>query len=505
MLRPITVSPMKFLLRSGSVVCLGLALALAGHAAPGKDRLAPLDLARQLNQAFIDVADGVSPAVVVINVAHVPGRTELELDESHPFFEMLPEEFRQRLEEQREKRKKKSETDEPRDPVFDSQGSGVVIRKEGFIVTNRHVIDGAEKIRVRFRDGTELEATVRGVDNQSDLAVLKVDPSGHTLPVARLGDSSKVRVGEFAIAIGAPLELDYSVTFGHISAKGRSRIIDDPSMDQDFLQTDANINPGNSGGPLVNIEGEIVGINTLIRGIRTGIGFAIPSNLVREIADQLISRGRVVRAYLGVRIRGWRESIGYRTAIPGVKDGVVIFAIPNVGPAAKSDLSPGDVITAVDGHAVATPQDLRNEIRGRKLGSSVTLDVHRFGKNVKVAIRPEAWPESDEVKTAMARRPSASPKQRAVGIVVEDITAKHELEPEDRASGGVVVMEVAPGSLAEQFLLQPGDLIQKIDLKPVKSAKQYNEAIKKADAHKGVLIHFVSRGARRFEILTDQK
>ena len=496
---------MKCLLRACSVVLFGLAA--AGLAAPGKDRPSPIELARQLNQAFIDVAESVSPAVVVISVAHVPGSKELEIDENHPFFEMLPPEFRQRLEEQREKRKKKekSESDEPRDPVFDSQGSGVVIRKDGFIVTNRHVVEEGEKIRVRFRDGTELDATVRGVDTQSDLAVLKVDPQGRSLPVVRLGDSSKVRVGEFAIAIGAPLELDYSVTFGHISAKGRSRIIDDPSMDQDFLQTDANINPGNSGGPLVNIDGEVVGINTLIRGMRTGIGFAIPSNLVREIADQLINRGRVVRAYLGVRIRGWRENIAYRTAIPGVKDGVVIFAIPNEGPAAKSELKPGDVITAVDGHAVATPQDLRNEIRSRKLGASVTLDVHRFGKNIKVSIRPEAWPESDEDKPALTQRAPGTPKPKAVGIEVEDMPRKQQTAPGQESTAGVRVTEVQRGSLAEQYLLQPGDVIQSVDLKPVTSAKDFNEALRKAEPARGVMLHFVSRGARRFEILTERR
>jgi serine protease Do len=498
---------MNLLSRSCLVILFALTLPLTGPAAPAKDRVSPIELARQLNQAFIDVAESVSPAVVVISVAHVPGSSDLQIDENHPFFEMLPPEFRQRLEEQREKRKKKdkSEPDEPRDPVFDSQGSGVVIRKDGFIVTNRHVVEGGEKIRIRFRDGTELEATVRGVDTQSDLAVLKVDPGGRSLPVARLGDSSKVRVGEFAIAIGAPLELDYSVTFGHISAKGRSRIIDDPSMDQDFLQTDANINPGNSGGPLVNIDGEVVGINTLIRGMHTGIGFAIPSNLVREITEQLISRGRVMRAYLGVRIRGWRENSGYRTAIPGVKDGVVIFAIPNEGPAAKSDLKPGDVITAVDGHPVATPQDLRNEIRSRKLGASVTLDVHRFGKNIKVGIRPEAWPESEEDKTVHARRTSSSPKPRALGIVVEDISKKQQATADFQATGGVRVTEVETGSLAEQYLLQPGDIIQSVDLKPVTSAKQFNEALKKSDPANGILLHFVSRGARRFEILMDRR
>src|SRR5204863_1495910 len=173
---------------------------------------------------------------------------------------------------------------------------------ERFILTNRHVVDEAEKIKVRFKDSfDEFDAEVRGVDAQADLAVLKINPKGKKLTVAKLGDSDKARVGEFAIAIGAPFELDYSVTFGHVSAKGRRVFSDQVMMDQDFIQTDASINPGNSGGPLVNIEGEVVGINTLIRGMNRGIGFAIPINLAREVSDQLIKDGKFSRTWLGIR------------------------------------------------------------------------------------------------------------------------------------------------------------------------------------------------------------
>jgi serine protease Do len=312
-------------------------------------------------------------------------------------------------------------------------------------------------------------------------------------------------VGEFAIAIGAPLELDYSVTFGHISAKGRSRILDDPAMDQDFLQTDANINPGNSGGPLVNIDGEVVGINTLIRGMRTGIGFAIPSNLVREITDQLITRGRVVRAYLGIRIRGWRESSEYRAAIPGVKDGVVIFAIPRTGPASHSELKPGDVITAVDSRPVASPQALKNEIRSKKLGTPVVLDVHRFGRNLKLSVRPEAWPAPEETAATRPRPVAGKPKPRALGIAVGDVTSELVKQFGLETNAGVVVTEVTPNSLAEAFGLQAGDIVQSVNLKPVASAQEFKDNIRKADPEKGILLHFASRGVRRFEILSERR
>ena len=296
--------------------------------------------------------------------------------------------------------KKKIDEDDstPRPPVFDAQGSGVIIRDDGYILTNFHVVDEAEKILVRLRDGRKFEGTVRGKDAQSDLAVIKINATN--LPVAKLGDSAAVRVGEFAIAIGAPFELDYSVTFGHVSAKGRSHVVPSmgvtsqgATMDQDFIQTDASINPGNSGGPLVNLYGEVIGINTLIRGLRTGIGFAVPVNLAKEVSDHLIADGKFPRSWLGVGIRGLREDDDTTEKIEGPADGVLVTEIRPDGPASKSDLLARDIITAVDGRNVATAAQLRNEIRGKKPGSAVTLDVLRESKPLKIKVRPEIWPE----------------------------------------------------------------------------------------------------------------
>ncbi len=514
----------------------------------GKATPSPLDLARQLNQAFVDVAAQVTPAVVVVKVAHRPSKRQLSL-ENHPFFEMLPEEFREQLEEPSEPRQprdnserngerrrgrpprrdqrpspqrepndsarpeSKSEPKESREsqePVFDGEGSGLIVRKEGYIVTNRHVVEDADKVKIRLVDGQEFDATVRGMDVQSDLAVLKIEPGTKPLTVARFGDSHSVRVGEFAIAIGAPLDLDYSVTFGHISAKGRSRILNDPSLDQDFLQTDANINPGNSGGPLVNLEGEIIGINTLIRGLRTGIGFAIPANLVREVSDQLIASGHFTRAYLGVRIHSLRESEEYRDSIPNVKDGVVVFAIPPGSPAAKSELKAGDIILAVDGHAVASPQELRNEIRSKTIGAPVSLEVHRFGQNLKVAVRPEAWPEQDEPKVIARREPakesSEPPEEPAsFGLKVENLTRDLAEHFNVKRSAGVIVTEVERNSVAQKQGLRPGDIITEVNQKPVGSVKQFNEALRKSDPKRSVIIHFQTDGTSRFEVLPRRK
>ncbi len=330
-------------------------------------------------------------------------------DESSPFWDLVPREFRKHLEEQWDKQKQKEDGQKlppGHPPIFNGQGSGVVIRKEGYILTNRHVVEGAEKILVVLQDGSEFEAQVRGVDALSDVAVLKIDPKNSPLAVAKLGDSDKIRVGEFAIAIGAPYELDYSVTFGHVSAKGRTRVINDPSMDQDFLQTDANINPGNSGGPLVNIAGEVIGINTLIRGLRTGIGFAIPINLARLVADQLIRDGKFVRPYLGVKISALHDDAELRELVPDVSDGVVVTEIMLDGPAAQSTLQAADIITAVDREPVATPQQLRNAIRNKPVGQEIALSVHRGGENLEVKVKTGAWP--DPTMPVLAKREGKS-------------------------------------------------------------------------------------------------
>jgi serine protease Do len=337
--------------------------------------------------------------------------------------------------------------------------------------------------------------------------VIKINPKGKSLTAAKFADSDKTRVGEFAVAIGAPFDLDYSVTFGHVSAKGRSRIIPDPSADQDFIQTDANINPGNSGGPLVNIDGEVIGINTLIRGMRTGIGFAIPSNLAREVSDALITDGKFVRAYLGVRIRSLKEDQTYRDLITNVTDGVVVFAIPHDGPAAKSALKPSDVIAAVDGRPVASPQQLKNEIRGKKVGSVVNLSVYRLAANrtvtnLIVKVRPEAWPDQD-MPVIAKKQPAREEKARIFGLTVEAITKDLLEQFSVERTEGVIVTEVESNSAAEKKGLKPGDIITEVNQKAVRTPKEFREALKAGDLKKGIILNFLTQGTGKFEILKD--
>jgi serine protease Do len=489
-------------------------LAVAPFSAPAKDSLATakpnpnLDLARQLNQAFVEVADEVSPAVVVITVTQkATPSSKLSsgqgLDDGEDPLDRVPPELRRFFRHRSE--------EAPPEPTR-GQGSGIIIRDDGYILTNRHVVEDAEKIEVRLKDGRIFKAEVRGVDAPSDVAVVKIDAKD--LPVAKLADSNKTRVGEFAIAIGAPFALDYSVTFGHVSAKDRSNILqpdpEGPTMtDQNFIQTDANINPGNSGGPLININGEVIGINTLIRGLHTGIGFAIPSNLAREVADKLITDGKFTRAWLGIGIRSLREYPEFRELVPTLKDGVVVDSIVPNGPAAKSELHPADVITAIDGKPVITSQQLKDEIRSKRIGQDMNLDVFREGKDgkgrqVKVVVKPGEFQDktlaSNNTQGGAALGSSAN---GSLGVTVKALTRDLAEQFNVDVTDGVIVTAVDKTGLAARNDIKPGDIITSVNQQPVANPKQFRDALKSIDVKKGVIVNLVSDGTAKFEILKE--
>jgi serine protease Do len=479
---------------------LTLAGALARTLPLDASEISPeLDIARKLNHAFIQVADKVSPAVVVIRVKQKVVQEDSD-QEGNRFFEFFPREFRRRLEEQFDKERKEHSRPN-RQPEFDGQGSGVVIREDGYILTNRHVVENAEEIEVRFKDGNRYTAKVRGVDLQSDIAVIKVDAKDRRLPAAKLGDSSKTRVGEFAIAIGAPFELDYSVTFGHVSAKGRRVVSEMVMMDQDFLQTDASINPGNSGGPLVNIEGEVIGINTMIRGMRTGIGFAVPINLAKEVSEKLIADGKFTRAWLGIIIETLSEDKDLQKWVEGVENGIFVKSILPGGPSARSTLEPGDVITAVDGKPVLTVPELKSEIRVKEVGESVILDVVREGKTIKIKVKPGQFPEDNFA----LRKPTKQEENESknFGITAKALTSELADDYGVEKIDGVIVTAVEPGSLAEGRRIKAGDIITNVNRKKVATLKEFREAMKDADAKKGVSIVVVTEAGRRIDFLKE--
>jgi len=477
---------------------------VVGESSPRADEPSEaLKLAQQLNQAFVEVAESVSKSVVVVRVAKKPG-AQGQFDgqfRNSPFFDQLPEDFRKYFEqpEQREQ----PQRPRSREPIFDGQGSGLVYREDGIIMTNRHVVEGADKVKIVFKDGREFDGEVLGVDRESDIGVVKIDATG--LTPAKLGDSSKTKAGEFAIAIGSPFELNYSVTVGHVSAKGRRVFSDQFMFDQDFIQTDASINPGNSGGPLVNIYGEVIGINTLIRGMNTGIGFAVPVNLAKRVADMLIKDGKVIRAWLGVSITTLREDTDFRDLAVGVEDGVVVRQFVPGGPAENSDLQLADIITSVDGMPVKSAEELKRSLRYKSAGDTVKVGLMRNGETKEIDVKTGAFPD-EFTAVVRARRgaeekPSEPAKAKLLGMTVQNLDSDLAERFEIDETEGVIVVAVEGDSAAAGKNISPGDLVTRINSTAVDSVKSFNNATEELDLKKGVLVYLNSKGSQRFEVL----
>jgi len=481
-----------------SVVACALSLGLPAQAAEAAPRTdGDLDIARRLENAFEKVADQASESVVVITSVQ-KAKPDASDDEDNSDngndndgrqFRGTPWEYFFRRHGLRRP--------QPRD--VEDQGSGIVIRRDGYILTNNHVVDGADNIEVRLKDGRVFEdAKLVGKDKATDIAVIKVD--GKDLPVARLGDSDKARVGQWAIAIGAPYELDYTFTVGFVSAKGRANL--GGADYENYIQTDAAINPGNSGGPLCDIEGRVIGVNTLIRGLNRGIGFAIPINMAREIADQLIARGRVVRPWIGVAIEPLADDEVLRAMYKDLTDGVVVRAISPNTPAAASDLQPADIIVSVDGAAVKTPQELQQQILHKQIGQKVVLDVLRDGKRIQVVVQTAEMTGGPRPASRRMRR--APSPEATLGVVVQTLTKDLARQLDLEETGGVVVTEVADDSPAQAGGLQHGDVITAVNRQPVGSSETFKAAIAKADTKKGVLLSVKREGAATFVVLREK-
>ncbi len=361
-----------------------------------------------------------------------------------------------------------------RTEVEQALGSGVIVRADGYILTNYHVIDGAEDIKVDLSTHETHSAKVVGSDPPSDLAVLKMNAGG--LPVLHLGDSDQVRVGDICLAVGNPLAIGESVTEGIISAKGRSTETGSGSY-QDFLQTDAPINQGNSGGALVNTRAELIGINSQIlssNGGNIGIGFAIPSNMARRVMDQLISGGKVQRGMLGVGIQGMTPALA---ASMGMKEqhGVLVRSVSPEGPAAKAGVKPGDVILDLDGKPTDDENALRNEIAAMAPGTTVTLTIWRNGSQQQVrATLSELTPGSAQ-STQQQGGGQANPK---LGFSVVPLTPQLAGQiGVPRNTQGVAVESVDPSGPAAQAGIQAGDVIEQVNRQPVRSPQDVQKAL----------------------------
>jgi serine protease Do len=386
----------------------------------------------------------------------------------------------------------------PDDQELEQQGlgSGFIVSADGLVVTNNHVVEQADEIKVKLADGREVDAKVVGVDPPTDLALLRIDPKGARLPVAQLGRSSSMEVGDWVLAIGNPFGLPRTVSAGIVSAVGRANV---GILDfEDFIQTDAAVNLGNSGGPLVDLDGRVIGINTAIAstsGGSIGIAFAVPIDMARDVIRQLAENGKVVRGHLGVSISGMDEELARSFGYPST-DGILVQDVTEGGAASRAGLRPGDIIQSVDGKPVSTVATFRSAVAARTPGSAVEMTVWREGASRTITAKLGEAPGS-EVQARAAR-----PGGPRIGLGLTDVTPelRRQLALEDDAK--VVVSEVLPGSPAAKAGLRPGDVLESIDDAPVVRADDAVKVLQGADADKGVRLRVVRDGVGRFVILS---
>lgn len=429
-------------MKSSFVCCLALAACLAGHAVRAEGAPPSQAEARRLSDAFVAVAEKVSPSVVQIEVA-----VREETAQTSRWY----------------KTPTGSET-----PVQRGMGSGVIFNADGAILTNNHVVEDALSITVRLRDGRILPATLVGRDPSTDLALVRVEAKN--LTPAKFADSDSARVGEWVVAIGSPFGLGYTVTTGVVSAKGRGGV--GVNSVEDYLQTDASINPGNSGGPLVNLDGQVLGINTMIVGRGQGIGFAVPSNLARRTADQLVKTGHVQRAWIGVGIQDVTPEIAHELKVdPGA--GALVNSVSADGPGAKAQLHPGDVVATVNGKRVRDAQELIRELLARDVGQTVSLEVIRAGKRYSTKAELTARPEPALSPAPVQQEPTQS---QGLGLALRDLGPEQSVQLGLPPRSLAAIVQVVPGSAGDRAGLRAGDIVIEADGIVEPSATQVTQA-----------------------------
>jgi serine protease Do len=452
----------------------------------------PRSALQNLQEAFVQVAQAVKPSVVNIATTQRPRAPEGRRPPGppgtprNPFRDFFGEDFFERFfgdQPQRERH---------------SLGSGVIVDKRGYILTNNHVIEQADQIEVRLADRRKFQATVIGKDPKTDLAVIKIDASGD-LPVARLGNSSAIRVGEWAMAIGNPFGLDQTVTVGVVSATGRADV--GISTYEDFIQTDASINPGNSGGPLVNLAGEVIGINTAIVAAGQGIGFAIPIDMAKEISQRLMGEGKVVRGWLGVGIQELTDELAGQFGVKP-EDGVLVGNVMKDSPAERGGLKTGDIITEFDGVKIGSVRQLQREVAQRKTSAQVQVRVLRERQPQTLTVVLGEQPTETASST-----PGTAPSEAAdlYGFSVQDLSAELrnqlQLGPSAR---GVVVAGVEEGGPAARAGIRPGDVITQANREAVATVADLTRII--GQARRGNLLLLLQRnGNSRFVVLTPKR
>jgi serine protease Do len=433
--------------------------AVAAPAAPKPGDPPGLRLLEEIQTVITDLAESAKPSVVNLFPLSGPGRGR--------------------------------EPAQERAPNASGSGSGVIIDPEGHIITNNHVIGDATEIEIRFSDKSKLIAYVVGKDLDTDLAVLKVT-ADHPLPSAKFGDSSDVRVGQWVLAVGNPFGLDRTVTLGVVSGIGRENI--NLSRYENFIQTDASINPGNSGGPLFNLRGEIIGINTAIINFAQGIGFAIPSNMAKQVIQQLLTQGRVTRGWLGVGIQPLTAELARKFGV-NEGDGVLINEVFEKDPAAEAGIKPGDILTRIDGTVIDTPNRLTRVVAGFLPGSTAKVEIVRDQQRLVLDV---ALIERRD-HTVITSLPQGRTEVK-LGFDVQDLTPGLAEKFMLRESRGAMISKVESGGLAQTEGLHEGDIIKEVNRAEVGSVEEFTNAVSKVRQGETILLR-VLRESRTFYVV----
>ncbi len=428
--------------------------------------------------SYADVAEAVMPAVVNISTDKVA-----ETPDWHPFLE--DPFFRRFFGDPRD--------NQGRERIERSLGSGVIVRADGYILTSNHVIERASKIRVIFDDNTEYEAEIVGQDPQTDVALIKID--AEDLPTVALGDSRVLRIGDEVMAVGNPFGLGQTVTLGIVSALGRSINLVDY---EDFIQTDASINPGNSGGALVNMSGELVGVNTAIlsrSGGSQGVGFAIPSHMAGRIMDMLIEHGSVQRAWLGIQVQNVSQAMSEALDLDGPR-GVLVSSVEEDTPAAAAGLAEGDIVLSIDGQRVDSVSKLRNLISLSGVDSKVAVEILRDGKEKTLDVVLGQLPDAED--RAQRDEEEAPEVERIDGVSVRELTDRYRqrFQVEDDVDG-VLVVDVDQASEAFRVGLRQGDVIVEVAKETVVGLDDYRRLVKE-NPDKPVLLRVRRGGGNLF-------
>lgn len=438
---------------------------------------------------FVQVAKAVTPAVVniaTVRAGRAEGMPNMPFDD--PFFRrFFGDEFFRRFEAPRERKER-------------SLGSGVIVDAGGLIVTNNHVVNKADDVKVLLSDKREFKAKLIGTDPKTDLAVLRIEAEHlHTIPWA---DSDKLEVGEFVLAVGNPFGLNQTVTMGIVSAVGRASM--GIAEYEDFIQTDAAINPGNSGGALVNARGELVGINTAIfsqSGGNMGIGFAVPSNMARAILDQLVEHGKVVRGWLGVSIQEVSPELAGQFGLSEAK-GVLVSDVLDESPAKKAGIERGDVILEFDGKAADSPTQLRNLVAqtpvGKKVGVKFIRDKKTKSVDLTIVEQPKSVAQAGGDEGGGSSAPTGLLSDLDVHDLNGELSARYNLSSSER---GVVIVKVKPGSVADEAGIKEGDLLLEVNRQAVGNVKAYERAASRIGKDQPVLLLIKRQGRTRYVTL----